>query len=199
MTDKEQIIDKLYGALVGVFLMYNISPESITGQTIFNLLKEVEEQLASKTRECIKLNDKIIDMNSVIEDAAINLGNKDFTLYDLPFEIKKLKQDLFLARNQITLKNEYIQKVKQECEELKNTLKKLTRGVVMPTQEPEVINLTDRYRKALEEIEDIAVKNNITEFDFGGCTDLLKIIVNFAKDYGDVLDIINKAKGKDNV
>ena len=56
----------------------------------------------------------------------------------------------------------------------------------------------DRYRKALEEIEDIAVKNNITEFDFGGCADLLKIIVNLAKDYGDILDIISKAKGEGN-
>lgn len=54
-----------------------------------------------------------------------------------------------------------------------------------------------RYRKALEEIEEISVKNNITEFDFGGCTDLLKIIVNLAKDYGDILDIINKAKGEE--
>lgn len=51
------------------------------------------KQLARKTQECKKLNDKIIDMNSIIEDAAINLGNKDFTLYDLPFEIKKLKKE----------------------------------------------------------------------------------------------------------
>ena len=51
------------------------------------------KQLKRKEQECEKLNNKIIDMNSIIEDAAINLGNKDFTLYDLPFEIKKLRQE----------------------------------------------------------------------------------------------------------
>lgn len=44
----------------------------------------------------------------------------------------------------------------QECEELKDTLSKLTQGVVLPLSEPEVINLADRYLKALEEIEGIA-------------------------------------------
>lgn len=56
------------------------------------------KQLARKTKECVKLNNKIIDMNSIIEDAAINLGNKDFTLYDLPFEIKKLRARLRAAK-----------------------------------------------------------------------------------------------------
>lgn len=37
----------------------------------------------------------------------------------------------------------------QECEELKDTLRTLTRGVVLPTPEQEVIDLTDRYLKAL--------------------------------------------------
>lgn len=90
---------------------------------------KLRKQLARKTQECKKLNDKIIDMNSIIEDAAINLGNKDFTLYDLPFEIKKLRQECDIWKNQVLVLDEEsvtvqvtqeqfeeYQKLKQECE-----------------------------------------------------------------------------------
>ena len=44
---------------------------------------------------------------------------------------------------------EQLQRKTAECEELKNTLNKLTRGVVIPMQEPEVINLANHYTKPL--------------------------------------------------
>lgn len=85
------------------------------------------KQLAHKTQECKKLNNKIIDMNSIIEDAAINLGNKDFTLYDLPFEIKKLRQECEQKEKELLSNEKIINKLmkevdelKQECEKLKN-------------------------------------------------------------------------------
>ena len=75
----------------------------------------------------------------------------------------------------------------QECEELKNTLEKLTRGVVLPAiPEPDVISLTDRYRKALEEIEEVCKNGVYDEF-------------NMPLDECDfILNIINKAKGEGN-
>ena len=83
----------------------------------------------------------------------------------------------------------------QECEELKNTLKKLTRGVVLPAiQEPEVINLTDRYRKALEEIEKELKEDVYCESQECGCDDFEECL-NCVKTQ--ILDIIYKAKGEE--
>ena len=79
----------------------------------------------------------------------------------------------------------------QECEELKNTLEKLTRGVVLPAiPEPNVINLTNRYRKALEEIEEYCSNAQDPCQD-----DWTREKENFAKT---ILDIINKVKGEKN-
>lgn len=98
------------------------------------------KQLARKTQECEKLNDKIIDMNSIIEDAAINLGNKDFTLYNLPFEIKKLRQECEIWKNQVLILDEEdvtvevtqeqfeeYQKLRQQCKQLKEDYVELER------------------------------------------------------------------------
>lgn len=105
MADKEQIIidgvdvKNCKGIDLGLFplakckfLKFKTSDGGIAGIWCSDHTNCYYKQLARKTQECKKLNDKIIDMNSIIEDAAINLGNKDFTLYNLPFEIKKLRQ-----------------------------------------------------------------------------------------------------------
>ena len=73
----------------------------------------------------------------------------------------------------------------QECEELKDTLSKLTQGVVLPLSEPEVINLADRYRKALEEVEIMLQAIVQTNKVYPLQNNLFKI-----------LDIINKARRK---
>lgn len=59
MTDKEQIMDKLYGALAGLFLVYGISTEEGSGKIIIELLKEAEKQLARKISECEELKEKL--------------------------------------------------------------------------------------------------------------------------------------------
>lgn len=86
-------------------------------------LEEIADDLQQRnhhlTQKCKKLNNKIIDMNSIIEDAAINLGNKDFTLYDLPFEIKKLSQECDTLKSQLDLGVQQKECFEQECEELK--------------------------------------------------------------------------------
>lgn len=91
--------------------------------------------------------------------------------------IEALKKAVLLKEN-----NRYIQScLTQEKQlEYEKLLNKLNRGVVMPTSEPEVINLTDRYRKSLEEIEEIVKRRNYLDY-----SELLD----------DILDIINKAKG----
>lgn len=124
------------------------------------------KQLARKTQECVKLNCEIIDMNSIIEDAAINLGNKDFTLYDLPFEIKKLRQ---------------------ECKALKS--ESFTREELIGIQEKDI----DRYRKALGEIEKELKEDIYCENQECGCDDFEECL-KCTKEH--ILDIINKAKGK---
>lgn len=73
----------------------------------------------------------------------------------------------------------------QECEELKDTLSKLTQGVVLPLSEPEAINLADRYRKALEEVEIMLQAIVQTNKVYPLQNNLFKI-----------LDIINKARRK---
>lgn len=104
------------------------------------------KQRARKAQECKKLNDKIIDMNSIIEDAAINLGNKDFTLYNLPFEIKKLRKECEIWKNQVLILDEEdvtvqvtqeqfeeYQKLKQECEQLKEDYAELEQECEKPS------------------------------------------------------------------
>lgn len=90
----------------------------------------------------------------------------------------------------------------QECEELKDTLSKLTQGVVLPLSEPEVINLADRYRKVLEDIE--VVINNLEKQDILTFPDFslqenYKIIMKQCNEgYRQILNLISKAKGEEN-
>lgn len=112
MTDKKQIIIDgvdITGCVNCLrFCMTTKKPEAIC--KIYEYCSKKPDcyykQLARKKQECKKLNDKIIDMNSIIEDAAINLGNKDFTLYDLPFEIKKLRKECDIWKNQVLILDE---------------------------------------------------------------------------------------------
>lgn len=83
-----------------------------------------------------------------------------------------------------------LQRKTAECEELKNTLNKLTRGVVIPMQEPEVINLANHYHKALDEIEKYTIKEfceNCEADDYPASCPTCE--------YKEYLDIISEAKG----
>lgn len=112
----------------------------------------------------------------------------------------------------------------QECEELKDTLRTLTRGVVLPTPEPEVIDLTDRYRKALAPFQDeyfkgldttaiaelakksirLTTENRKLETALDEIEEMLQVIVKSNKVYPlqsnlyKILNIISKAKGEEN-
>ena len=174
MTDNEPVMIK--GIDVSKCRYFCIYDETCRDENIGNIVrpacKNVPDcyfkQLTLKTQECEELNNEIIDMNSIIEDAAINLGNKDFTLYDLPFEIKKLRQ---------------------ECKGLKS--ESFTREELIGIQEKDI----DRYRKALEEIEKELKEDVYCESQECGCDDFEECL-NCVKTQ--ILDIINKAKGTDN-
>lgn len=122
------------------------------------------KQLARKTQECEEL-----------KAYAQRQENQREEYYK---EYQKLKQDLFLAQNQITLKNEYIQKVKQESEELKRKVE-----LMMDCPDCKV----DEYKQALDEIKSICLKDVHT---FADGTELRYDSLD------DILDIINKAKEK---
>lgn len=121
-------------------------------------------------QECEKLNDKIIDMNSIIEDAAINLGNKDFTLYNLPFEIKKLRQECEIWKNQVLILDEEdvtvevtqeqfeeYQKLKQELIFARNEVHSKTEYI---REQRDIIDkLKQEYEQLQEKYEALKLEN----------------------------------------
>ena len=167
------------------------------------------KQLKRKEQECEKLNNKIIDMNSIIEDAAINLGNKDFTLYDLPFEIKKLRQECENLKAEEKYLKQCCQKAGEELAkhsfEYDGKEKNLVVQAIELNEKYEELKedrynlnmemyMLDRYRKALEEIEEHyekVVKNLTTYDDSYDANISIEALHNIS-------DIINKVKGETN-
>ena len=138
------------------------------------------KQLARKTHECEQKDERILELM------------RAYTELKEKFEALKLE-------NQEGY--EIVAELKHECEELKNTLKKLTRGVVLPAiPEPEVIDLTNRYRKALEEIEEVAKEMHsicIEEISITASQLNDRIYRESCERFKQILDIINKAKGEE--
>ena len=167
------------------------------------------KQLKRKEQECEKLNNEIIDMNSIIEDAAINLGNKDFTLYDLPFEIKKLSQECENLKAEEKYLKQCCQKAGEELAkhsfEYDGKEKNLVVQAIELNEKYEELKedrynlnmemyMLDRYRKALEEIEEHyekVVKNLTTYDDSYDANISIEALHNIS-------DIINKVKGETN-
>lgn len=152
------------------------------------------KQLDHKTQECEKLNNKIIDMNSIIEDAAINLGNKDFTLYDLPFEIKKLSQEC----ENLKAEEKYLKQCCQKAgEELaKHSFEYDGKEKNLVVQAIELNEKYEKFKKALEEIEEVI--DSIFDRCLWRKTDSCMPVYNVCEELIKILDIINKAKGETN-
>ena len=152
------------------------------------------KQLARKTQECKKLNNKIIDMNSIIEDAAINLGNKYFTLYDLPFEIKKLSQECESLKAEEKYLKQCCQKAGEEL--AKHSFEYDGKEKNLVVQAIELNEKYEKFKKALEEIEEVI------DSIFDRCpwrkTDSCMPVYNVCEELIKTLDIINKTKGETN-
>lgn len=133
----------------------------------------------------------IIDSVDVSGCSALCCGNTCFLSRHYSFTEPKHKQ---WCSDNPNCHFKQLQRKTAECEELKNTLNKLTRGVVIPMQEPEVINLANHYHKALDEIKEIAAKNR-NEFHFNNLIETVQTLNDFIKDFKQILYIISKAKG----
>lgn len=141
-------------------------------------LKEKEQECEQKDKQIKEWNEYTNLVRSWITQPAKDLGldtEHSFGVEHFTFAVRCLKEEH--------------EKLKQECEELKNTLKKLSSGVVLPAMpEPEVINLADRYRKALVEIEGL-----ISDYEFIRCPINDDVNCNYFT-RNKILDIINKVK-----
>ena len=168
MTDKEQIM--IDGVDVSVCEAYSKHREGYCGwytpcegDSCSYKLEWALDQLKRKEQECEEIKEKY---------EALKLKNQEG--YEIVAELKheceeqKKERDYFkqIVKGcpEVTCENGGFcvidienKRLKQECKKLKETLNSLTRGVVMPMPEAEVIDLTDRYRKALEEIEEVII------------------------------------------
>ena len=180
MTDKEQIM--INDVDVSECIDFNKRDKISCYHLLYDKCDEVPncyfKQLQRKTQECKKLNNKIIDMNSIIEDAAINLGNKDFTLYDLPFEIKKLSQECENLKAEEKYLKQCCQKAGEELAKHSFDYDGKEKNLVV--QAMELNEKYEKFKKVLEEIEEYI--KNFKEIDL----------------FEDIKDIINKAKGGNN-
>ena len=178
------------------------------------------KQLAYKTHECNELKIENEELNNRMAEVTYRAtgGRLSYSNYTLDAieqafndqleilsdqkveeEIKELNQKLYLVQNEVYFKTEYIQEqreeikqLEQECEELKERLA-AQENINNHIADYQVITskILDRYRKALEEIEEIANETCIdSQSDCKSC--------NFSCEHKDILDIINKAKGTDN-
>ena len=201
MTDKEQII--IDGVDVSGCAYFDYENEGTRECDAYSNECEANncyyKQLARKTQECKKLNNKIIDMNSIIEDAAINLGNKDFTLYDLPFEIKKLSQECENLKAEEKYLKQCCQKAGEELAKHSFEYDGKEKNLVV-----QAIELNEKYeklKKALEKIERICEKSSTEWEAYKDETCIFHCKTrktNRAKLADKILNIINKVKGETN-
>lgn len=194
MTDKEQII--IDGVNVYGCVQFIQEEEDCCnlGGSCKGWPNCYYKQLKRKEQECKKLNNKIIDMNSIIEDAAINLGNKDFTLYDLPFEIKKLSQECENLKAEEKYLKQCCQKAGEELAKHSFEYDGKEKNLVV-----QAIELNEKYeklKKALEEIEEVI--DSIFDRCLWRKTDSCMPVYNVCEELIKTLDIINKTKGETN-
>ena len=134
-----------------------------------DIIKQLQQECEELKKEIINKNDKIKELRFSVSDLTNRLcylnAEKSFKIVDLEQTLDEIEKEL---KEKIRIKDdensnlnkkyrqEQAEKIsyRKECEELKDTLRTLTRGVVLPTPEPEVIDLTDRYRKALAPFQD---------------------------------------------
>lgn len=207
MTDKEQIIidgvdvigcdfiakEDIYCSYSGEYTAYKgqcgCSDEEMCKNNPKCFYKKTLKQLSRKTQGMNSIHEYYKELHS----NATELANKNIQLKE---QLEGKEQELYLARNEVHSKTEYIQEqrdiikqLQQECEELKEKFKKFF-GI--DNQECwDIAFLKDenaRYRKALDEIEGILYND-----DFGYCP------LDDTEDchlttYKNIIDIINKTR-----
>lgn len=147
MTGKEQIMDKLYGALAGLFLVYGISTEEGSGKIIIDLLKEVEKQYQSKEQECEELKKRatIAEDNFACEIQARLYHQNEWLKFSK--ENEELKKSVDKIKNYV--KNQMFD---VDCE---NWFDRFI--YTFEEWKKSICEDSARYLKALEEIEEYCI------------------------------------------
>lgn len=191
MTDKEQIMDKLYGALAGLFLVYGISTEEGSGKIIIDLLKEVEKQYQSKEQECEELKKRatIAEDNFACEIQARLYHQNEWLKFSK--ENEEPKKSVDKIKNYV--KNQMFD---VDCE---NWFDRFI--YTFEEWKKSICEDSARYLKALEEIEGIAKGMRsifIEEVSITASQLNDRIYRETTERFRQILDIISKAKGEEN-
>lgn len=67
MTKKENLIDDLFGAIAGLFLLNDISTKKGSGKIVTDRLKEVEKEFKEKEKECDKYKQALNNIEEYFE------------------------------------------------------------------------------------------------------------------------------------
>lgn len=160
MTDKQTIIDgvdvagcKYFNRFRNICHNKNLCCDCEKNQDCYF------KQLARKTKECVKLNNKIIDMNSIIEDAAIckqspNCYYKQLQRKEQECEV--LKSESFTREELITLQEKDINRYKQALEPFEDEYFKGLDTKQIAELAKKSIRLTTENRKLENKLSDIA-------------------------------------------
>ena len=188
MTDKEQImidgVDILKEKINMCFiLLLNKleTPETIE-QTIYEHLDTFvrywNAQLARKAQECESLNKRA----SSLEEIADDLQQRNHHLTQECEELNKKIRELSKAKLELSRILDCYKQAYFSCQRGRQIPAKYKFTIPVPLPPAEFVDTT-RYRKALEEIEEVWEKDEDGDYDF----------VRWQ-----ILDIISKAKGIDN-
>lgn len=161
------------------------------------------KQLSRKTQECEqqqKTLDELIGCVSIWEGFTEEESKlaKDSSIADLIMLLRKKTQECEQIKEKyeaLKLENhegyEIVAELKHECEELENKIKKLRKNLALE------IEINDRYRKALEEIKELANGGKDMYIERGKYPDYEAMAKWMKNQFVFILDIINKAKGGD--
>lgn len=68
---KENSVNKLFGAIAGLFLFYDIQPDKGGGKIVTDRLKEVEKDFKEIQKECEKYKKLFREIESIVKDFNI--------------------------------------------------------------------------------------------------------------------------------
>ena len=176
-----------------------------------------EELIGIQEEEIEELKDKMADVIYTATGGRLSYSNYTLDAIEQAFndqleilsdqkveeEIKELNQKLYLVQNEVHFKTEYIQEQREEIKQLEQKNEELEKKLELipcvdtvlqigyeayKKQTKYLLNKNSRYRKALDEIEKVCLEDTYT---FADGTQIRYDSLD------DILNIINKAKGKE--
>ena len=151
--------------------------------------KKAMKQLAHKTQEY----NELLEQHKELDDRANRMIEEKYRLGRECEQIKEKYEALKLENQE---GYEIVAELKHECEELKREIDLYKTWY--RAKHDDIKNLLGSYRKALEEIEKLAIKTNRVLCNNCGWVNTISCIPSeyICGDIKQILDIINKAKGE---